>query len=213
MKVRVELGHDGGGPLPILSALLRDGKEAFRTKLVRRIIEGWVDGLYLDRPSNLREHVEQAPRQSFEEISPLDRYRELRLRLQGPSPPGIARLSAGYKDCGGSAVCEHGRGNWYCKDCGGGGICEHDRLRLRCKDCGGSAVWERWSVILAVSALHHTSARVASSLCSVTNKLEDGQRLCSGCNPNSQRRSQWNERHSEVAGTPESRMRLWLWGF
>ena len=59
------------------------------------------------------------------------------------------------KECGGSAICEHGRVRSTCKDCGGhqsgdlrarssalvyarsGGsqICEHGRRRSRCKEC------------------------------------------------------------------------------
>ncbi len=42
------------------------------------------------------------------------------------------------KECGGSAICEHGRLKYSCKECGGSGICEHDRRKSKCKECGGS---------------------------------------------------------------------------
>ena len=55
-----------------------------------------------------------------------------------------SKLSAvtSCKDCGGSAICGHGRQRSSCKDCGGSGICQHKRRRNLCKECGGSAICE-----------------------------------------------------------------------
>ena len=50
------------------------------------------------------------------------------------------------KECGGGAICEHGRQRSKCKECGGGSICEHGRIRSICKECGGQAICEHGRV-------------------------------------------------------------------
>ena len=46
------------------------------------------------------------------------------------------------KECGGGAICEHGRQRSQCKECGGASICEHGRIRSKCKECGGGSICE-----------------------------------------------------------------------
>lgn len=49
-------------------------------------------------------------------------------------PHGKHKFSC--KDCGGSAICEHGLQKQYCKDgCGGSGICDHNLQKHNCKQC------------------------------------------------------------------------------
>lgn len=53
-------------------------------------------------------------------------------------------LSQRYRcvQCGGGAICEHGRRRTVCKECVGSGVCQHDKLRYRCKECGGGSICE-----------------------------------------------------------------------
>ena len=39
------------------------------------------------------------------------------------------------EQCGGSAICSHGRQKSWCKECGGLAICSHGRHRSQCKEC------------------------------------------------------------------------------
>ncbi len=44
------------------------------------------------------------------------------------------------KDCGGSAICPHGRIKRQCKECGGSSICPHGKRKGTCQECGGSSI-------------------------------------------------------------------------
>jgi hypothetical protein len=46
--------------------------------------------------------------------------------------------SSGCKECGGRALCVHGRRKHQCRECGGSGICAHGRRKSRCNERGGS---------------------------------------------------------------------------
>ena len=74
------------------------------------------------------------------------------------------RMRYRCKECGGSAICEHGRRRSdarsavghqsastvvrrsQCKECGGDRICEHGRERSQCKECGGASICEHGRV-------------------------------------------------------------------
>ena len=53
---------------------------------------------------------------------------------------GRQRLRA--RSAAGPQICEHGRRRSQCKECGGSGICEHGRQRSKCKECGGGSICE-----------------------------------------------------------------------
>jgi hypothetical protein len=44
------------------------------------------------------------------------------------------------KDCGGAAICVHGRQKYFCAECEGSGICVHGSQKYFCAECEGSGI-------------------------------------------------------------------------
>ena len=96
------------------------------------------------------------------------------------------------KECGGGAICEHGRQRSQCKECGGGSICEHGRIRYSCKECGAVKAEAEAELLGDVDAAEQGVKRKRGPYtkvpCPHGVKYRSACKVCSAC-PHGRRRS------------------------